>query len=277
MKYTFSDEEDGGSDAISTRRSNRQSGMSTPAEHSGPTFTASGRQVRSRHGGSYGESIPSQQVETSEQPISDGLDGAADDEAEPKSRGRSLLVPQKIRSQTQRGEDDSLGSMDDESDVTSSEGEWEGGDDEDPDEPVEDEDDDEDIEMSDEQDPQQSLIVSLRYLKSHSTPPMDNTCSNGDFSNYTSVPSNKTFNPDASNSSSLAPPASNSTQPALREDSHDRPPIVQPNSPSTIINPPIPSKPEHHFLHENQVESQEGGHLEPLHPQKSFTEENTMS
>jgi hypothetical protein len=57
MKYTFSDEEDYGSDALSSRRSNRQSGISTPAEHIGPVITASGRQVRSRLGGDYGESI----------------------------------------------------------------------------------------------------------------------------------------------------------------------------------------------------------------------------
>ncbi|KAI9672228.1 MAG: hypothetical protein M1831_002042 [Alyxoria varia] len=56
MKYTFDDddEEEGGTDATSNRRSGRQTGTSTPAQ--GPTFTASGRQVRSQHGRSYGDS-----------------------------------------------------------------------------------------------------------------------------------------------------------------------------------------------------------------------------
>ena len=58
MKYTYSDEEDEGySDATSTRRSTRNTGTHTPAEPSGPTVTLSGRQVKSRHGGAYGESL----------------------------------------------------------------------------------------------------------------------------------------------------------------------------------------------------------------------------
>src|SRR3954452_23789577 len=56
IKYTYSTDDDDGSEGPSTRRSTRQSGLSTPAE-SGPTFTASGRQVRSRVGGAYGETI----------------------------------------------------------------------------------------------------------------------------------------------------------------------------------------------------------------------------
>ena len=259
MRYTFSDEEDGGSDAVSTRRSNRQSGMSTPAEHSGPTITASGRQVRSRYGGPYGESIPGGRVETSEQPGNDGLNGAIDDKVHPKPRGRPILVSQKHRSGEYRGEDDSLGSMNDESDVTSSGGEWEGGDDEDPDEAMDDDEDDEDedIEMSDEQDPQQSLIVSLRYLKSHSTPPMDNPPRNDDFSNHTSLPSNDTFTAETSNFNSVAPTAINLSKSPLPEDSHDRPPVVHPNPMySTATNPPDASKTEHHFAQETSAESQ---------------------
>ena len=56
MKYTYSDEEDEGySDATTSRRSTRNTGTHTPAE--GPTVTLSGRQVKSRHGGVYGESM----------------------------------------------------------------------------------------------------------------------------------------------------------------------------------------------------------------------------
>jgi hypothetical protein len=58
MKYTYSDEEDEGySDATSARRSARNTGTHTPAEPSGPTVTLSGRQVKSRLGGAYGESL----------------------------------------------------------------------------------------------------------------------------------------------------------------------------------------------------------------------------
>lgn len=58
IKYTYSDDEDDiYSDATTSRRSNRNTGTHTPAEGLGPTVTLSGRQVRSRQGGVYGESI----------------------------------------------------------------------------------------------------------------------------------------------------------------------------------------------------------------------------
>lgn len=62
MRYTFSEEEDdeGYSDDTSTRRSTRNTGTHTPAD--GPTITQSGRQVKSRQGGAYGESMLSGQV-----------------------------------------------------------------------------------------------------------------------------------------------------------------------------------------------------------------------
>lgn len=57
MKYTYSDEEDEGFSDTTSRRSTRNTGTHTPAEPSGPTITLSGRQVRSRQGGTYGESM----------------------------------------------------------------------------------------------------------------------------------------------------------------------------------------------------------------------------
>lgn len=61
MRYTFSDEEDEGdsySDATTSRRSTRNTRTHTPAEGLGaPTVTSSGRQVKPRQGGNYGESI----------------------------------------------------------------------------------------------------------------------------------------------------------------------------------------------------------------------------
>ncbi|KAI9746509.1 MAG: hypothetical protein M1818_000222 [Claussenomyces sp. TS43310] len=57
MKYTYSDDDDDEvySDATS-RRSTKNTGTNTPAE-TGPTVTSSGRQVKSRQGGAYGESM----------------------------------------------------------------------------------------------------------------------------------------------------------------------------------------------------------------------------
>ncbi|PWY85742.1 hypothetical protein BO94DRAFT_575746 [Aspergillus sclerotioniger CBS 115572] len=65
LKYTYSDDEDIFSDGLpSTRRSTRNaSGVSTPPEPTGPRFTASGRQIRSRAGGLYGEALLSGQRE----------------------------------------------------------------------------------------------------------------------------------------------------------------------------------------------------------------------
>lgn len=58
MKYTYSEEEDEGySDATTSRRSTRNTGTHTPAEGLFPTVTQSGRQVKARQGGAYGESI----------------------------------------------------------------------------------------------------------------------------------------------------------------------------------------------------------------------------
>lgn len=58
MKYTYSDDEDEVfSDTTGSRRSTRNTGSHTPAEPAGPTVTLSGRQVRSRVGGLYGESV----------------------------------------------------------------------------------------------------------------------------------------------------------------------------------------------------------------------------
>lgn len=58
MKYTYSDEEDEGySDVTTSRRSTRNTGTHTPAEGLAPTVTLSGRQVKARQGGAYGESI----------------------------------------------------------------------------------------------------------------------------------------------------------------------------------------------------------------------------
>lgn len=185
MKYTFSDEE-GDSDSEHTRRSTRHSGTSTPAELAGPTFTASGRQVRSRMGGAYGEYLASGHhnglLPNAEMP-KEGRSG----EAQQLSSGRSQRsgLRNGVSRQAHPDRYKSLGSydgVDDDSDAPSSGEEWNGGGDDDGD--IEDEqlpeaDDEEDLDMSDDdigpaeasgikEDGSQgrgSLVVSLRYQR----------------------------------------------------------------------------------------------------------------
>ncbi|PKX96830.1 uncharacterized protein P174DRAFT_509992 [Aspergillus novofumigatus IBT 16806] len=145
LKYTYSDDEDIFSDEFpSTRRSTRNaSGISTPAEPAGPRYTASGRQIRARAGGLYGESL---------------LSGQRGEEAEETGR------PQRSRATRANGYTDY--NMDDESDAGHSSGnEWQGGEEE----------EDNDFEGDDEGDlsgdesiidgQDRSLVVQLRYGK----------------------------------------------------------------------------------------------------------------
>ncbi|KAL8926761.1 MAG: hypothetical protein Q9208_002835 [Pyrenodesmia sp. 3 TL-2023] len=173
IKYTFSDEEDGGSDALSTRRSDRHSGISTPAEPARPTVTASGRQVRSRHGGAYGEMLSTEQHVQGQTLAIGGVDGIDEEEEAQYTRTYPNRATrnraQKIRQRG--GENDSTEGLDDESDITSSGHEWVGGDDDEADDHVDDGDDEEmDEDMSEDElgtdhepQPQRTLVVSLRY------------------------------------------------------------------------------------------------------------------
>lgn len=180
IKYTFSDEEDGASDAVSTRRSNRQSGLSTPAEPARPTVTASGRHVKSRYGGAYGETMPSSHHDHDQAPSVNGLDGTEDDEEVQASTLRSgRATCNRGRRERRHADDtDSIDCMDDESDPTSSGHEWNGDDDDEADEHANDGEDEEEMsddisedELAIDEDPrlQRSLVVSLRYPKP--TPP----------------------------------------------------------------------------------------------------------
>jgi hypothetical protein len=176
MKYTYSDEEDGTSDGDSVRRSTRHSGVATPAD--GPTFTASGRQVRSRVGGAYGESLLAVRHDEGTRGSSETRNGdpgaeGDDEDGGPVMRTRGGRSTSR-RAQYANGLDDSDDS-DEESDVESEAHNWEADDDEDEDE---DEDDhlaedevDEDAEMGESGDDddnstrRRSLVVSLRYSK----------------------------------------------------------------------------------------------------------------
>lgn len=151
MKYTYSDDEDIFSDGLpSTRRSTRNtSGVSTPPEPSGPRYTASGRQIRSRAGGLYGETL---------------LSGSRD-ELGPEEEGSS----RPHRTRLTRGNGHSAYDLDDDMDGSdgahSSGNEWQGGEEE---EDNEFEGDDEEEMSGDESvvngEPP-SLVVQLRYTK----------------------------------------------------------------------------------------------------------------
>ncbi|KAL5043966.1 hypothetical protein BDW71DRAFT_199371 [Aspergillus fruticulosus] len=153
LKYTYSDDEDIFSDGLlPPRRSGRNtSGPSTPAEPTGPRFTASGRQVRSRAGGLYGESLLAGQREDI-------------DHAEDGGSGRR----QRTRTTRMNGYADY--GMDDDEDTNSNDGqssgnEWQGGEEE----------DENDFEGDDEEEVSgdesvingepPSLVVQLRYGK----------------------------------------------------------------------------------------------------------------
>ena len=190
MKYTFSDEEEGGSDAPSTRRSNRYSGASTPAEPAGPVFTASGRQVRSRHSGAYGETVQDSHQDNQGPPPARAYDSQGEaDRVGAATRGRTRGTSRNgvgriVKSRSHNNELDALDAMEDDSDATSSGEEWDGGNDDDDDEVDEhlgEEESHEDTDLSEDNnideleeintDRQGSLIVSFRYKQEKPEPP----------------------------------------------------------------------------------------------------------
>ena len=142
----------------------------------------------------YGETMLSGQQDATEHSMIGRSNEAEGDEGkdEPVARGRPRRAAQQTKikakafSRKHTEGYDSLGSIDDESDATSSGNEWDGGDEDEPDDHVDDDDDeveeeddeDEDVDMSDisgaeeeGDDPTQSLVVSLRYTKKPRFPP----------------------------------------------------------------------------------------------------------
>lgn len=178
MKYTFSDEDEDGSDATSARRSTRNSGINTPAEPSGPTFTASGRQVKARVRGAYGETLLSTQATkklslTDEGPVT-GVDGQ--EQPHTNSRLRRSGLRKEVEGWAKGSNHIPGYNSVDEMGSESSEGEWDGGDDDDEvDEPVIDDDEADDEDMSEADsgtddadagfESGRSLVVQLRYHK----------------------------------------------------------------------------------------------------------------
>ncbi|OOQ89797.1 hypothetical protein PEBR_06605 [Penicillium brasilianum] len=155
LKYTYDDDEDIFSDDQPTRRSARNSSGVTAAEPSRPRFTASGRQVRSRAGGAYGESLLSGQREDSEYEEEDG--------ARPQ-RSRTSTHP---NGYSGYGFDD----LDDESEARSNDSgnEWDGGDEEEIDFEGDDEGEDASGDESIVNGEPRSLVVQLRYSKGNAS------------------------------------------------------------------------------------------------------------
>jgi hypothetical protein len=170
MKYSYSDDEDDGSDFSGVRRSTRNSGISTPAE-TGPTITQSGRQVKSRVGGVYGEAMLVDQRKEMDAAAMDSAQGSSDE-----VQGRSRRAGQQERRRPAQRRYEELGS-EEESEPAASEGPWSGNEDDvDDSEPEFEEGADEDEEMSenedsvaedgdDDENTQESLVVQLRYKK----------------------------------------------------------------------------------------------------------------
>ncbi|KAI9807318.1 MAG: hypothetical protein M1833_000061 [Piccolia ochrophora] len=179
IRYTYSSDEGEGSDATSTRRSGRQSGIATPAEGAdGPTFTASGRQVRSRHGGTYGETITGGRDADWEAPAvggAGGISGAEEPSEGTDGRPRRSGLRQEVEASENGAVHiagyNSVDEMEEEEDAASSgaedyAGDYEGDDDV-KDEETEGEVSDDNSSIAEGQvngdDP--SLVVQLRYRK----------------------------------------------------------------------------------------------------------------
>ncbi|KIW26668.1 hypothetical protein, variant [Cladophialophora immunda] len=184
MRYTYSDDEYG-SDGLSSKRSTRNSGISTPLE-TGPTVTASGRQVKSRVGGLYGESMLIDQRKELERVAGEGsFTETSEDMPATMPTSRAVRTSRSGRQvkPTRQGYADQMDSEESE-EAQSSGKEWSGNEDEpdesEPDFDGEDEGDDDDEDMSDEglepdeveedENTQESLVVQLRYRKDAEKP-----------------------------------------------------------------------------------------------------------
>ncbi|PVI07629.1 hypothetical protein DM02DRAFT_497216, partial [Periconia macrospinosa] len=169
MRYTFSDEENElDSDALSVRRSARNSGRETPGvPAAAPTVTASGRQVRSRATGAYGESLLSGQTTERASPATGDYVRSEASEEPQNAHGRSTraAATKAVNGfSKKRKHSETYNSSDEEEDDATS---WDGGDeDEEPDQMDLDEDEDQSDDASDEEDQEpKSLVVSLKYQK----------------------------------------------------------------------------------------------------------------
>ena len=163
MRYTYSDGEEDSDTGRSTRRSTRNP---TPLDN-GPTVTSSGRQVKPRMGGAYGEALSTDQRREHEL----GEDGIEDSDDMPTTApiGRGARRPSARSHEVYR--EDAIGS-DEESDEEAQDSgkDWSGNEDE-PDASESEADFADDDEISgdeiDDDEPQddRSLVVKLSYRK----------------------------------------------------------------------------------------------------------------
>ncbi|PSK56504.1 hypothetical protein B9Z65_6128 [Elsinoe australis] len=168
LRYTFDDDDEfEDSDGFSVRRSGRHSDRSTPAEAQGPVVTASGRQVKSREGGLYGESLLSNQMNNDDTAVSNDMDGSemSGPTARPSRQAARGYANENTKKRKHIDTYNEVDEMSDEDDAASSGG-WNSADNDDEvvdgdrgdDEELS---DDADLSMDDE-DGQSSLIVKLK-------------------------------------------------------------------------------------------------------------------
>ncbi|KAJ6185580.1 hypothetical protein N7519_006881 [Penicillium mononematosum] len=161
LKYTYSEDEDFSEDEPSARRSTRNAAPTEAfTESRRPRFTASGRQIRSRAGGLYGEAL-----------LTGQRDGADDDEFD-EDEEEEVSRPQRARTSTHPngysgyGADDLEDASEIHSSGNESGNEWRGVEDD-----LEDDfegDDEEEEASADEStgnEEPESLVVQLRYGK----------------------------------------------------------------------------------------------------------------
>lgn len=176
LRYTFDDNEDEDSDAA-VRRSTRNSGRESSAGPSAPTVTASGRQVRSRATGMYGETLLSGQTTEGVSPATgDYVRSDASEEPDRPAHGRSTRAQQHLASRSAGAANPKKRNFEsyvdedisEEEDATS----W-NGDDEEEDEPehmdLDDEEEESDEEPSGTEEEPQSLLVRLKIGKEASS------------------------------------------------------------------------------------------------------------
>ncbi len=164
MRYTYSDGEEDSDTERSTRRSTRND---TPIDN-GPTVTASGRQVKPRMGGAYGESMLTDQRREYEDRLAE--DGVEDSDDMPTTvpTGRGARRTSARSREVYRA--DALGSEAESDEAQDSGKDWSGNEDEpDVSESEPDFDDEEEIsgDEIDDDDPEdeKTLVVKLSYRK----------------------------------------------------------------------------------------------------------------
>lgn len=242
LKYTYSDDEDMFSDGLPSRRSTRNASSNvTPAESSRPRFTASGRQIRSRAGGLYGEALLTGQREDSE------FDEEEENEGRPQ-RTRTSINPNGYSGYR----DDDL---EDESEAAPSEAddsgrEWGGEEDDENEFEGDDEGEDASGDESIANGEPQSLVVQLRYGKGNvpsqpkvaldEPPPAQDTqmkgASEAETPTKPTLPPQPTSLPTPAPATVIAQPA-----PAVTAPSFPPAPVSQVPQPApTMAAPPMP-------------------------------------